>query len=78
MQLFPLTALKPGEKGTLRQVTHVELQITLMNMGLSPGDAIEVANWGVGGDPLAIRVGANKLSLSRELATSMLIERARP
>lgn len=75
MQLFPLTALKPGERGTVRQITRVELQIALMNMGLVPGDSLQVANWGVGGDPLAVRVGGTKLSLSRRLAAAILIER---
>ena len=69
-----LATLGTGRKGRLKAIGHAEARITLMNMGLVPGDILEVTDVAVGGCPIAIRVHGSKIALRRSLARHIEVE----
>lgn len=69
-----LATLTRGHKGRLKAIGHAEARITLMNMGLVPGDILEVTDVAIGGCPIAIRVHGSKIALRRSLARHIEVE----
>lgn len=72
--LIPLSRLLPGHSARVVEVAVQEVQVALLNMGIAPGDVIEVANLGPGGDPLAIRSAGTKLAFRKVVADSIYVE----
>lgn len=70
-----LANLHTGDRAVLRAIDDVQLQIALMNMGLVPGDVIEVSDVALQGCPMAIRVNGTKIALRRAMAVHVIVQR---
>jgi ferrous iron transport protein A len=71
-----LTDLKIGEKALIEGFTVAdEMSQRLLEMGLTPGEAVEVIRFAPMGDPLEIRIKGYLLSLRRDEAVLIKINR---
>ncbi len=75
-QTIRLDELKPGEKGTIKQIRGTAgEEVHLMEMGLLPGTAVELIKRAPMGDPIEIRVRSYHLSIRCAEARSVMVER---
>ena len=70
-----LSELKQGEKGRIRAFQSSELELKLMEMGCLPGEEVIVEQIAPLGDPISIRVSGYSLSLRKNEANEIIIER---
>lgn len=70
-----LSELKPGQRCIIQAFTDLELSIKLMEMGCLPGTEIIFERVAPLGDPIAITVAGYQLSLRKEEASTILVER---
>lgn len=72
---LPLNELLPGQQGVIKEVGGASmLKRRLLEMGLIPGEKIEVLKIAPLGDPMEVRVKGYLLSLRKEEAESVLVE----
>jgi ferrous iron transport protein A len=69
-----LSQIKLGQHAVVTKVNGDVLALKLFEMGVLPGEAVELENIAPFGDPIAIRVGESKLCLRLEDAASIEIE----
>jgi DtxR family Mn-dependent transcriptional regulator len=76
--LRALSALKPGERGSVAQITEGKSAIRqrLLDMGIIPEAIVEVQRIAPAGDPIWITLGGFQLSLRRSEAESVLMREA--
>ena len=75
-QTIRLDELKPGEKGTIKQIRGTAgEEVHLMEMGLLPGTTVELIKRAPMGDPIEIRVRSYHLSIRCAEARSVMVER---
>ena len=70
-----LSELKQGERGTISGFSSPELELKLMEMGCLPGELVVVEQIAALGDPISIKVAGYSLSLRKNEAQEILIER---
>ncbi len=70
-----LLILKPGEKGTILEFTDLDLSVKLMEMGCLPGEEVTFMRTAPLGCPVAISISGYQLSLRKEEAATIMIER---
>lgn len=73
--IMKLSDLKAGEKGTISGFETSELELKLMEMGCIPGEVIVVEKIAPLGDPISIRVAGYSLSLRKNEANQILLEK---
>ena len=66
-----LSQLKPGQSGTIKEFTDLEMSIKLMEMGLLPGEDICVNHFAPLGDPIAVTVSGYQVSLRKQEASTI-------
>jgi ferrous iron transport protein A len=69
-----LSQIKLGQQALVTKVHGDVLALKLFEMGVLPGEQVELENIAPFGDPIAIRVGESKLCLRLEDAASIEIE----
>jgi ferrous iron transport protein A len=69
-----LSQIKLGQQALVTKVHGDVLDLKLFEMGVLPGEQVELENIAPFGDPIAIRVGESKLCLRLEDAASIEIE----
>ncbi len=75
-QTIRLDELKPGDKGTIRQIKGTAgEEVHLMELGLLPGTTVEMIKRAPMGDPIEIRVRSYHLSIRCAEARSVLVEK---
>jgi Fe2+ transport system protein FeoA len=76
LSLHSLNELKPAQRGLVRRVrgSHA-LRRRLLDMGVVPGEEIEVIRIAPLGDPVEYLVRGYRLSLRRSEAAHVLVER---
>ncbi|MDE2845343.1 MAG: ferrous iron transport protein A [Gemmatimonadetes bacterium] len=75
-QTICLDELKPGEKGTIRQIKGTAgEEVHLMELGLLPGTSVVLIKRAPMGDPIEIRVRNYHLSIRCAEARSVMVER---
>jgi ferrous iron transport protein A len=73
----PLTCLPPGQLGTIAEIQlPAEQRPRLMELGLTPGTAVEMVRFAPLGDPVEIKVRGSNLSLRRHEAELVLVRAA--
>jgi Fe2+ transport system protein FeoA len=79
MNEVSLNKLSPGERGTITRITTSALHVRqrLLEMGMTKGTAIEIVRYAPMGDPIEVKVKGYRLSLRREEAESIIIQRDR-
>lgn len=77
MEAASLRDLKPGEKGTVHHIlsSSPSVRRRLLEMGLTVGTTVEVMRFAPMGDPIEISVRGYRLSLRREEAASVHVNR---
>jgi ferrous iron transport protein A len=76
LNIIPLSALKPGEKGTIHSLQEDELAVKFMEMGCLPGEPVQVEQCAVFGDPISIKVSGYLLSLRLNEADKILVTKS--
>ena len=70
-----LSELKAGERGRIKGFETSELELKLMEMGCIPGELVTVEKIAPLGDPISIRVAGYSLSLRKDEARQILLEK---
>ncbi len=70
-----LSELKSGERGTIVSFQSPDLELKLMEMGCLPGEEVVVEQIAPLGDPISIRIAGYSLSLRKNEANQVIIER---
>ena len=72
-----LTDLEIGEKASIEGFTVVDdMSQRLLEMGLTPGESVEIVRFAPMGDPLEIRIKGYLLSLRRDEAVLIKVNRS--
>jgi ferrous iron transport protein A len=74
-QEVPLSSLRAGDRGQIARIDAPELEIALLKMGVTIGDQLAFAVAAPLGGPIAVRAMHTKLSLRREDAMHIWINR---
>ncbi len=69
-----LSELQFGQQATVSKVLSEDLSLKLFEMGLLPGEEVELENIAPFGDPIAIRVGEYKMCLRLQDAGNIEIK----
>lgn len=69
-----MSELKVGEKAKVISVSDDKLGIRLMELGIVPGEEIEVNYYAPLGDPISITVSNYQLSIRKSDANSVIVE----
>ena len=70
-----LDNLKLGQSATVREFTDDFLSLKLTEMGCFPGEVVKLTNIAPFGDPIAIEVSGYQLSLRKQEAHTVIVER---
>ncbi|GAB4093372.1 FeoA family protein [Flaviaesturariibacter terrae] len=70
-----LSELKQGERGRIQSFSSSELELKLMEMGCIPGEEVVVEQIAPLGDPISIKIAGYSLSLRRNEAQEIIVER---
>lgn len=70
-----LTELKIGESGQIVDCLCNETSVKLMEMGLIPGEVVEMHEPSPLGDPIRVRVMEGELSLRIEEAKNVIVKK---
>lgn len=73
--LLPLGKLKEGEDGIIVDLVEGDLSLKLMEMGFLPGEKIKVSKIAPLGDPISVKIGTYLLSIRKEEANIVLVQR---
>ena len=72
--IMKLTDLKPGEEGIIREFKNNELFLKLMEMGILPGETIQLEQVAPMGDPISVNIAGYHLSLRINEAENILVD----
>lgn len=70
-----LSQLKAGEKAMITAFESSELELKLMEMGCLPGEEIMVEQIAPLGDPISVRIAGYFLSLRKNEANQILVDK---
>jgi ferrous iron transport protein A len=73
-QIVRLSQLPKGKRALIREHEESGFQLTLMEMGCIPGEAVWVEMIAPMGDPMALRIAGYHLSIRREDADKIWVE----
>ncbi len=71
-----LSDLKVGEQGTVHHFNDQFIALKLMEMGCLPGEKIKVERFAPMGDPIAISVAGYSLSLRKNEAAMVVLQKS--
>ncbi|RYY39845.1 MAG: ferrous iron transport protein A [Chitinophagaceae bacterium] len=71
-----LSELRQGERGRIQSFISSDLELKLMEMGCIPGEEVVVEQVAPLGDPISIKVAGYSLSLRRNEAQEIIVERS--
>lgn len=74
MLLIPLSTLRKGITGTIASLSKDETSLKLMEMGIIPGEKVSIEAISAFGDPIAIKVDNNILTMRKSDASHILIQ----
>ncbi len=75
MDQRPLSHLRPGERGRIIRVRgDARFRRRIMEMGMVPGEVVEVVRLAPLGDPVQFRVKGYRLALRTREAAHILVE----
>ncbi len=77
--MFSLDSLRPGERGIIAALSGDDpVTVRLLEMGLLPGEVVEVLGVAPLGDPLAILVRGGRLAIRRRDAARIQLQETPP
>lgn len=71
----PVSSFRVGESGKIVSIDSYELQLTLMRLGMVPGEVFELTEVAPLGDPIALRVGDSKIAIRKSDAQKVIAEK---
>lgn len=72
--VLPLSRMKPGDHGVIKELRKGDLALKLMEMGFLPGETVFVSKIAPLGDPISVKIGTYLLSLRKEEANSVMVQ----
>ena len=72
--VVPLSRMKPGDRGVIKELRKGDLALKLMEMGLLPGELVIIEKIAPLGDPISVKIGTYLLSLRREEANAVMVQ----
>ena len=72
--IMKLSELRPGEEGIIREFKNNELFLKLMEMGVLPGETIQMEQIAPMGDPISVNISGYHLSLRINEAENILVD----
>ncbi len=73
--MITLDNLKLGQSARVKEFTDDFLSLKLTEMGCFPGEVVKLTNIAPFGDPIAIEVSGYQLSLRKQEAHTVIVER---
>ena len=73
-QLIPLSILKKGDRGVIKELSKGDLSLKLMEMGFIPGETVIVNKVAPLGDPISVKIGTYLLSLRKDEADAVMVQ----
>ncbi|MCC6181201.1 MAG: ferrous iron transport protein A [Bacteroidia bacterium] len=70
-----LDTLKIGQTAVIKSFTDSFLSLKLVEMGCLPGETVKLTNIAPLGDPLAIEIAGYQLSLRKQEASTVVIDK---
>jgi ferrous iron transport protein A len=72
-----LNTMEPGQSGTIARIATSlsNVRRRLLELGLTKGTAIELVRFAPMGDPIEVKVKGYRLSLRREEAETVIVDR---
>jgi len=70
-----LSELEQGERGVIHAFEKDEIYLKLMEMGCVPGEEVFVETIAPLGDPISIRISGYSLSMRKEEAAAIWVEK---
>ncbi len=67
-----VASLKKGQRGIIKQFSHDQIPLKLLEMGCLPGNEVELVQTAPFKDPLYLNINGSHLAIRRE--TALLIE----
>ena len=71
----PLSRLKEGDSGVIKELTKGDLALKLMELGFLPGETVVIDKIAPLGDPMSVKIGTYVLSLRKEEANAVMVQR---
>ncbi|RYE22560.1 MAG: ferrous iron transport protein A [Sphingobacteriales bacterium] len=71
--MVPLSKLPAGKRAVIKHHEQSDFQLTLMEMGCIPGEAVWIQMIAPLGDPLAIQIAGYYLSIRRSDAEKIMV-----
>lgn len=69
-----LWELRIGQRAVLRRILPTDAQVAMMNMGLLPGDVVELTNRAPNNGPVAIWCNGTKIACRSDVAQQIEVE----
>jgi len=73
--MLTLDNLKIGQSATIKEFTDTLLSLKLSEMGCFPGEIVKLTHIAPFGDPIAIEVAGYQLSLRKQEAHTVVIQK---
>lgn len=70
-----LSDLEIGEKAVILNFKDEDLSLKLLEMGCLPGNEVEVVHFAPFGDPMAVKVSGYTLSMRKQEASEIIVEK---
>ena len=67
-----IASLKKGQKGIIKQFSHDDITLKLLEMGCLPGNEVELVQTAPFRDPMYLNINGSHLAIRKE--TALLIE----
>jgi len=73
--VLPLSRLKKGDRAVIKELTKGDLALKLMELGFLPGETVVIEKIAPLGDPMSVKIGTYVLSLRKEEANAVMVQR---
>lgn len=75
IEMVRLSDMGAGEGGVIRSIEDGHHYLNLLEMGFLPGEQVVVENMALRRDPISVRIAESQISLRKEEAGCIIVER---
>jgi len=72
--VVPLSKLKRGDHGVIKELSRSDLALKLLEMGFLPGETVIIDKVAPLGDPISVKIGTYLLSLRKDEADAVMVQ----
>ena len=73
-RIIPLSNLKKGDRGVIKELSRGDLSLKLLEMGFLPGETVVIDKVAPLGDPISVKIGTYLLSLRKDEADAVMVQ----